>query len=228
MNKEKYLIFAEDLTTEDIADQDTTVQMTTSLVNPVSLLKTNAGTAGIIEVQLKAHANQTWGSAYGTVTADTYYTINSSGYTVGDGDGVATIIAASSDGVNGVTLSSTASENDFRVNLLKHIDGATCMAFPASNFVGMQTVSATTTDIYFEAGTNDAPTDVDVILVTHGTGKYKELAEMVRDAVSPSKSGEAVQFFVGGSQGATGTKIDDISYNGNPAVIDSVDIQLDS
>ena len=51
---------------------------------------------------------------------------------------------------------------------------------------------------------------------------------MVRDAISPSKSGGAVEFFVGGNSGATGASIDAVSYNGNPAGITSVDIQLDS
>jgi len=226
MDKEKYLVFAEALTTEDVDNSDLTVQTTTALVNPVSLLNAKSGTDGIIEVQLKAHADHTWGSAYGTVDAGTYYTINTSGYTVHASNGIVTIIAASSDGVNGVTVSSTAGNNDFRFNLLEHVDGGTLGCFPASKFLGMQTVDADETDIYFQAGTGDLDA-VDVIKVTHGAGKYKELAEMVRDALSPSKSGAAVDFFIGGNSGATGTGIDAISYNGNPAGITSVDIQLD-
>ena len=227
MDKEKYLVFAEALTTEDVDNSDLTVQTTTALVDPVSLLNATSGTDGIIEVQLKAHSDHTWGSAYGTVDAGTYYTINTSGYTVGASNGIVTIIAASSDGVNGVTVSSTAGNNDFRFNLLEHVDGGTLGCFPASKFLGMQTVDADETDIYFQAGTGDLDA-VDVIKVTHGAGKYKELAEMVRDALSPSKSGAAVDFFIGGNSGATGTSIDAISYNGNPAGITSVDIQLDS
>ena len=227
MDKEKYLVFAEALTTEDVDNSDLTVQTTTALVNPVSLLNATSGTDGIIEVQLKAHADHTWGSAYGTVSNGTYYTINSSGYTVHASNGIVTIIAASSDGVNGVTVSSTANNNDFRFNLLEHVDGGTLGCFPASKFLGMQTVDADETDLYFQAGTGDLDA-VDVVKVTHGAGKYKELAEMVRDAISPFKSGGAVDFFIGGNSGATGTGIDAISYNGNPAGITSVDIQLDS
>ena len=227
MNKEKYLVFAEALTTEDVDNSDLTVQTTTSLVDPVSLLNATSGTDGIIEVQLKAHSDHTWGSAYGTVTAGQYYTINTSGYTVHASNGIVTIIAASSDGVNGVTVSSTANNNDFRFNLLEHVDGGTLACFPASKFLGMQTVDADETDLYFQAGTGDLDA-VDVVKVTHGAGKYKELAEMVRDAISPSKSGGAVDFYIGGSSGATGTAISAIAYNGNPAGITSVDIQLDS
>lgn len=228
MKKEKYLIFAEALTTEDVDNSDKTVQTTTSLVDPVSLLNATSGTDGIIEVQLKAHADHTFGSAYGSPTATVYTTINSSGYTVHASSGVITILTTTEDSVNGVDVSSTAGNNDFRINLLKHIDGGTLACFPASKFKGMQTVDADETDLYFEAGTGDLDA-VDVIKVTHGANKYKELAEMVNDAMAPAKSGAAVDFFVGGST-ATGTAtiIDALTFNGNPAGITSVDIQLDS
>tara|TARA_R100000234_G_C4984377_1_gene172512 strand:- start:52 stop:735 length:684 start_codon:yes stop_codon:yes gene_type:complete len=227
MDKEKYLIFAEALTTEDVDNSDKTVESTTALVDPVSLLNATSGTDGIIEVQLKAHADHTFGSAYGSPTATVYTTINSSGYTVHASSGVITILTTTEDSVNGVDVSSTANNNDFRINLLQHVDGGTLACFPASKFRGMQTVDADETDLYFDAGTGDLDA-VDVVKVTHGAGKYQELAEMVRDAISPSKSGGAVEFFIGGSSGATGTKIDAVSYNGNPAGITSVDIQLDS
>ena len=231
MEKEKYLIFGSQLTSIDVDDVDTSsaveVQTTTSLVNPVSLLNATSGTDGIIEVQIKAHANHTFGSAYGSPTAGDYVTINTSGYTVHASNGKVTIITAATDDVNGVTTdTSTAANNDFRINLLQHVDGGTLTCFPASNFRGMQTVNATTTDLYFEAGSGDID-DVDVVLVTHGSGKYQELAEMVRDAISPSKSGAAVEFFVGGSTGATGTNIADVAVAGNPAVITQVVATLD-
>ena len=140
---EKYLIFGEDLTSIDVDNVDTSsavdVQVTTSLVNPVSLLNATSGTDGIIEVQIKAHANHTFGSAYGSPSAGEYVTINTSGYTVGASNGKVTIIPQSSDGVNGVTTdTSTAANNDFRINLLKHIDGGTLGCFPASKFKGIQ------------------------------------------------------------------------------------------
>jgi hypothetical protein len=229
MKKEKYLIFAEDLTSIDVDNVDTSsaveVQTTTSLVDPVSLLNATSGTDGIIEVQIKAHANHTFGSAYGSPTAGDYVTINTSGYTVHASNGKVTIITAATDAVNGVTTdTSTAANNDFRVNLLKHIDGGTLACFPASKFKGMQTVDADETDLYFEAGTGDLDA-VDVIKVTHGANKYKELAEMANDAMAPAKSGAAVDFFIGGQSAGTG--VDALSFNGNPAGITSVDIQLD-
>jgi len=225
MDKEKYLIFGAKLTSEDVDNSDLTVETTTSLVNPVSLLNATSGTDGIIEVQLKAHSGHTWGSTYGTVTAGQYYIINSSGYTVHASSGVVTIIAASSDGVNGVTLDASDANNDFRFNLLQHVDGGTLACFPASKFKGMQLVDDTTTDLYFEAGSGDID-DVDVVLVTHAAGKFKELAEMVNDAIS-SSGPSVVNFFVGGNGGATGTTIDAVAFNGNPAGITNVAITLD-
>ena len=226
MKKEKYLIFAEDLTALDLDTTDATVSTTTALVNPVSLLNATSGTDGIIEVRLQVHGDHTLGSAYGTVAVGDYFTINTSGYTVHASSGVITIIDSDVDAVNGVKLSSTAGNNDVQVNLLKHIDGGTLACFPASKFKGMQTVDADETDLYFEAGTGviDA---VDVIKITHGANKYKELAEMVNDAMAPAKSGAAVDFFIGGNGVAGSAGSNDIIFNGNPAGITSVDIQLD-
>jgi len=228
---EKYLIFGEDLTSIDVDNVDTSsaveVQVTTSLVNPVSLLNATSGTDGIIEVQIKAHANHTFGSAYGSPTAGDYVTINTGGYTVGASNGKVTIITAATNNVDGVTTdTSTAANNDFRINLLKHVDGGTLGCFPASKFKGIQMVDADETDLYFEAGTGDLD-DVDVVKVTHGSGKFKQCVEMVNDALSPNRNSSVIDFFIGGSSGATGTSIADVSFNNNPAGITSVDIQLD-
>lgn len=224
---EKYLIFGEDLTSIDVDNSDKTVETTTSLVNPVSLLNATSGTDGIIEVQLKAHADHTFGSAYGSPTAGNYVTINSSGYTVGASNGIVTILTTTEDSVNGVDVSATANNNDFRINLLKHIDGGTLGCFPASKFKGIQMVSDTVTELYFEAGTGDIDA-VDVVALTHTSGKFKQCVDMVNDALSPDKNSSVIDFFIGGSSGATGTSIADVTFNNNPAEIGSVDIQLDS
>ena len=224
---EKYLIFGEDLTSIDVDNSDKTVETTTSLVNPVSLLNATSGTDGIIEVQLKAHADHTFGSAYGSPTAGDYVTINSSGYTVGASNGIVTILTTTEDSVNGVDVSATANNNDFRINLLKHIDGGTLGCFPASKFKGIQMVSDTVSELYFEAGTGDIDA-VDVVALTHTAGKFKQCVDMVNDALSPDKNSSVIDFFIGGSSGATGTSIADVTFNNNPAGIGSVDIQLDS
>lgn len=229
MDKEKSIIFAQALTSEDIASNDTTVQFTTALVNPLSLLSASSHTSGIIELQLKAHASHTFGTAYGTPTAGDYVTINPAGYTMGAGDGVATIIGQGTDNVYGVTLSGTASENEVRVNLLKHIQPGTAGAWPASRFMGIQLDDNDNTEIYFKAATNDVSSgaeDVDVITVTHAEGKFGKVAETVNDALSSKSS--VVEFFIGGTSGATGTSIDKKVFNRNIAEATAVTISLDS
>jgi hypothetical protein len=231
MDREKYLVLGAKLTSEDIDNVDTSsspvVQTTTSLVNPVSLLNANSGTNGIIEVQIKAHANHTWGSEYGSPTDGDYVTINPGGYTIHASNGQITIETASADAVYGVTTdTSTAANNDFRVNLLKHVDGGTLGCFPVSKFKGIQLVNDTTTDLYFEAGTGDIDA-VDVVLVTHGAGKFKQLVENVNDAMA-SNAPTVTKFFVGGNGGATGTAIDAVTFDGNPAAITDVAITLDT
>ena len=229
---EKYLIFGEDLTSIDVDNSDKTVATTTSLVNPVSLLNATSGTDGIIEVQLKAHADHTFGSVYGSIAggdfaAGDYVTINSSGYTVHASSGVITILTTTESAANGVDVSSTDANNDFRINLLKHVDGGTLGCFPANKFKGIQMVSDTVTELYFEAGTGDIDA-VDVVALTHTSGKFKQCVEMVNDALSPGRNSSVIDFFIGGSSGATGTSIADVTFNNNPAGIGSVDIQLDS
>ena len=126
----------------------------------------------------------------------------------------------------GVTTdTSVAGNNDFRINLLKHVDGGTLGCFPVSKFKGIQLVNDTTTDLYFEAGTGDID-DVDVVLVTHGAGKFKQLVENVNDAMA-SSAPTVTKFFVGGNGGATGTSIDAVTFNGNPAEISNIAITLD-
>lgn len=230
MDKEKSIIFAQALTSEDIASNDTTVQFTTALVDPLTLLSASSHTSGIFELQLKAHAAHTFGTAYGTPTAGDYVTINPAGYTMGAGDGEATIIGEGTDDVYGVTLSSTTSENEVRVNLLKHVQPGTAGAWPASRFMGIQLDDNDNTEIYFKAATNDVTgsagaEDVDVITVTHAEGKFGKVAETVNDALS-SKS-TVVEFFVGGTSGATGTSIDKKVFNRNIAEATAVTIALD-
>lgn len=59
--------------------------------------------------------------------------------------------------------------------------------YPAANFTGIDPISATTTRISFKALTgNDADDD---ILLTHVTGKYKEVCEALALALSSENVG---------------------------------------
>ena len=66
-----------------------------------------------------------------------------------------------------------------------------CAVYPASTFTGIDPISATTTRISFKALAGTAADDD--ILVTHVTGKFKEIAESLADALS-NDNGELVIF----------------------------------
>ena len=66
-----------------------------------------------------------------------------------------------------------------------------CAVYPASTFTGIDPVSDTTTRISFKALAGTAADDD--ILLTHVTGKYKEVAEALADALSDD-NGELVIF----------------------------------
>jgi len=63
--------------------------------------------------------------------------------------------------------------------------------YPASTFTGVDPISATTTRISFKANAGTAADDD--ILLTHVTGKFKQVCEALADALNDS-SGELVVF----------------------------------
>ena len=64
--------------------------------------------------------------------------------------------------------------------------------YPASNFTGIDPISATTSRISFKALTGNAADDD--ILVTHASGKYKELCEGLATILN-ADNGELVVVF---------------------------------
>ena len=61
--------------------------------------------------------------------------------------------------------------------------GEACM-FPASAFKGLDPISNTTTRLSFKARNNTAVDDD--VLLTHTTGKHKEVAELIAAVLAPS------------------------------------------
>ena len=61
--------------------------------------------------------------------------------------------------------------------------GEACM-FPASAFKGLDPISNTTTRISFKARNNTAVDDD--VLLTHTTGKHKEVGELIAAILAPS------------------------------------------
>ena len=68
--------------------------------------------------------------------------------------------------------------------------GEACM-FSLSSFLGMQPAGATSTTMHFQARNGTAADDD--ILLTHVTGKFRQVAEALADALS-NDSGELVIF----------------------------------
>ena len=66
-----------------------------------------------------------------------------------------------------------------------------CAVYPASTFTGIDPISDTTTRISFKALAGTAADDD--ILLTHVTGKFRQVAEALADALS-NDSGELVIF----------------------------------
>jgi len=66
-----------------------------------------------------------------------------------------------------------------------------CAVYPASTFTGIDPISDTTTRISFKALAGTAADDD--ILVTHVTGKFKQIAEALADALSDD-NGKLVVF----------------------------------
>tara|TARA_A100001515_G_scaffold137970_1_gene131104 strand:- start:60 stop:410 length:351 start_codon:yes stop_codon:yes gene_type:complete len=62
--------------------------------------------------------------------------------------------------------------------------------YPAANFTGIDPISATTSRISFKALTGNAADDD--ILVTHESGKFKELCQALALALNNSKGGTVV------------------------------------
>ena len=57
--------------------------------------------------------------------------------------------------------------------------------YPASSFIGLDPISATTTRLSFKSRNNAAAGDDDVLL-THGTRTHAEVAELIASVLEPS------------------------------------------
>ena len=77
----------------------------------------------------------------------------------------------------------------FAENLDANAAGDSVM-YPAANFTGIDPISATTTRISFKALTGNAADDD--ILLTHVSGKYKEVCEALALALSSQDAGLVV------------------------------------
>tara|TARA_R100000231_G_scaffold122521_1_gene92691 strand:- start:46 stop:717 length:672 start_codon:yes stop_codon:yes gene_type:complete len=159
-----------------------TFQLTTSFVNPIPT-GVNFLANGGAKVTVTSHANHSFGSAYGTVTAGQEIDITAA-CTIHASNGTITVAKVSGDAVNGFTGDeSTAANNDFDVTQLKPYDDGDGFVYNSKYLKGIAVSGSATTALSFEAKTGDADSK-DVLTVTHGSAKHKEFAQGLTDIIA--------------------------------------------
>lgn len=141
---------------------------------------------GGLKITVVAHANQLFGTAYGSPAAGVTVDITDA-CTFSATSGVITFTPVATDAVNGFTLSSTASENDsIIVTLLKPYFGNHAYVYNSRYLQGIHYQTATTTELHFQGKTGDvgAVSDVDTFTVTHGSQKHKEFMGELCDIIA--------------------------------------------
>ena len=162
-----------------------TFQLTTGFVNPIPT-GINFLANGGAKVTITAHANHSFGTAYGSPTAGDEVDITAA-CTIHASNGTITVAKVSSDAVNGFTGDeSTAANNDFDVTQLKPYDDGDGFVYNSKYLRGVHYQTATTTELHFQGKTGDfgATHDVDTITVTHGSAKFKEFAQELTDIIA--------------------------------------------
>lgn len=162
-----------------------TFQLTTGgFANPIPT-GVNFLTNGGAKVTITAHANHSFGTAYGTVIAGTEVDITKA-CTIHASNGTITVAKVADDAVNGFTGdASTAANNDFDVTQLKPYDDGDAFVYNSRHLKGIAVAGATTTALNFVAKTGDtASQHIDVVTVTHGSAKFKEFAQGLTDIIA--------------------------------------------
>ena len=162
-----------------------TFQLTTGFVNPIPT-GINFLANGGAKVTVTAHANHSFGTAYGSPTAGDEVDITAA-CTIHASNGTITVAKVATDAVNGFTGdASTAANNDFDVTQLKPYDDGDGFVYNSKYLRGVHYQTATTTELHFQGKTGDfgATHDVDTITITHGSAKLKEFAQDLTDVIA--------------------------------------------
>ena len=193
---EKYLYFAKKTARQQdftASTTQTTYRLTTGGTGltalPDGVADTNTIFAnGAITMLLTAHADHTFGTAYGTVSAGDVVKINAEALSY-DGVQDVTVTAESADSINGVTLSSTAGNNDASFVINVPMEPGDCLLQKASQFKGVEMVDNDTADIYFEPHTNDGlGNGVDKIRVSYTAGNFKLLCDSLNALITDERN----------------------------------------
>ena len=193
--RDKFLYFGLNAAgTETFNNQaDQTLELTTGFVDPIPAGENFLANGGA-KVEVTAHssgsvaASQQWGSGYGTVVAGDVVDITK-GCTIHASSGVITMKTVAQDPVYGFTIDTdtTANNDNIVVTQLKPYDDGDCMVYNSKHLKGIAAAGATTTALNFKAKTGDA-NSVDVMTVTHGSGKGKEFMRQVADLVADPRA----------------------------------------
>ena len=190
---EKYLYFANktarSMTFTASTDQTTYRLTTGGLIDP--LPDGVAGSAifdnGALTMVLTAHANHTFGTYYNSPSASDLVTVHPNALSY-DGIQDVTVTNESNDPVYGITLSSTAGENDAVFTLNVPMLAGDAAVFKASAFKGVNQVDGDTADIYFDPHTNDGlGAGVDKVRVSYTAGNFDELGKMLHAIINDDR-----------------------------------------
>tara|TARA_Y100000004_G_scaffold191726_2_gene251030 strand:+ start:250 stop:972 length:723 start_codon:yes stop_codon:yes gene_type:complete len=240
MINDVYLYFTDDLTSTkastQTADQLVTIADGAPFANmPVTAISAADAAAGkgfvhngLVKLTLDA-AHQdgggddhVFGTYYGTVEDDQVNIEvhpNAITYAEGTGDGDFTIATASADPVYGITQSSTAGENGFKLHLLKPYAVDQALVKPASALLNIEAVDATNTLLTFKPTTGDTGAQ-DKVTLTHTSNAHHLLAKSLADVITDARNhGKMITFADG---------LNEVYFDGNPAGITTVTFAIDS
>jgi hypothetical protein len=215
MINDVYLYFSDDITSvkasTTTADQDVTISDGAPFANmPVTAITVADAAAGkgwlhngMAKLTMDAAHNDgsgdvhLFGTHYGTI-ADDQADIEISPYAIsyaeGSGDGDLHLQTVAEDAVYGVTQSSTAGENGFKLHLLKPYEPDQALVKAASTLLSVTSVDNTNTILTFKPTTGDTAA-FDSVTITHTAGKHKEVAEALSDVITdPRNQGKMIKF----------------------------------
>jgi hypothetical protein len=157
-------------------------------VLPDGIANTNTVFAnGAITMILTAHANHTFGTGYGTVTAGDLVTVNAKALSY-DASQDVTVTNATTDTVNGITLSATANQNVAKFTINVAMEPGDVLLQKASQFKGIEMVDNDTADIYFEPHSNDGlGNGVDKVRLSYKAGNFKLLCDSINAIITDER-----------------------------------------
>tara|TARA_Y100000401_G_scaffold111317_1_gene109449 strand:+ start:359 stop:1018 length:660 start_codon:yes stop_codon:yes gene_type:complete len=182
--RDKYLYFGIAAPATMAFDNHTaqTLQLTTGgFINPLPTGKDFIANGGL-KVTVAYNANITFGTGYTNLVGE--IEVNPAALTYNGVDTI-TIATAGDDPVWGITKSGTGNHNDWDVTQLKPYDDGDALVYNSRHLKGIAVSGAATTALTFVPKTGDtAAFQVDVVTVTHGSGKFKEFAQGLTDIIA--------------------------------------------